>query len=119
MTKPKTEEEVLKTVKAAATEGTLRFSSDALTSKYNEEIQRIFYLLRVYLRGGPPKRQIWVADGVSVGVVLDWTQEGGYSEDSLRVCKKVSEELGIEVTPDTLWEDAGACLRAINPKVVQ
>lgn len=119
MSEPKTPEDALRAIQEAAKSGDIKFASDELAAQYDEEIQVIFTTLFTALKGRAPKRPIWVADGQTVGVVLDWTKETGYSPESHEALKTASAQLGIELTPKTVWEDAAAALRAKSPTTVK
>jgi hypothetical protein len=112
---PKTPEEALAAIRAAAAEGRIDFGSDTLTAEYDDEIQRIFVAVRGALLGREPPRGLWTADGEKIGNVLD-KRDGDYTPESYAACEKASRELGISITPRTVWEDAGAALRALDPK---
>lgn len=115
--KPKTPEEALAEIRAAAEAGRIDFAPDVLTAQYNDEIQRIFIALYTEWNGKPPKRGIWTADGQTVGVLFEWDPETKeYSARSHATCKKVGEQLGIELTPRSVWEEAAATLRAKEGK---
>lgn len=117
---PQTPEEAIKAIRAAAAEGRIEFSPDTLTAEYDDEIQRIFVAVRRVILGRDPPRGLWTADGEHIGNVLEKdpvTQD--YSTKSYAACEKASRELGITITPQTIWEDAGAALRAMDPKRVK
>jgi len=114
MTGPKTPEEALAHIRAAARADDVTLAPDVLTRQYDAEIQEIFVALRLCL-GRPPRRPMWVADGQQVGCVLEWATEGddesGYSTESIAACLEVGERLGIALTPHSIWEEAASRLR--------
>jgi hypothetical protein len=117
---PQTPEETLALIKEAAGNGRIDFAPDSLTAKYDYEIQTIFSLLYFEKRGEKPKRKIWTADGVTVGFVLDYNADTkDYTPESYEICKRVGEQLGISLTPRTVWEEAAAELRSKNPTTVK
>lgn len=111
-------EEALEQIKKFASEGKIAFADDSLTAEYDAEIQEIFRAVWMALKGKEPKRPLWTADGQVVGNVLDWRTEewrfSGYTDASINACKRASAHFGIEITPDTVWEDAAAELRAMR-----
>lgn len=107
----KTPEEALKEIKEIATKGCIVWGDDTITSQYNDEVQEIFYVLRVHLTGKVPKRPIWVGDGYNIGICLD-EENGVYSDKSLEAINLVNKTLGLNITTSTIWEDAAAELRS-------
>lgn len=113
-----TPEEALAKIKVIAAEGEVTFGSDTLTAEYDDEIQRIFMAVRGALLGMDPPRGIWTADGQKIGTVLNRDKDG-YTPESYAACEKASQKLGITITPQTIWEEAGAALRALDPTRVK
>ena len=107
----KSAESALAEIKALAAAGKIEFGERILTTAYDTEIQEIYRMLILSFKKFAPKRSLWVADGVHIGVALDWTTEG-YTQDSLLALSEVNRVLGLELGAHTLWEDAGAQLRS-------
>lgn len=103
-----TPEEALKKVREAAVEGTIQFAPDTLTAAYDAEIQEIFEALYWEAYGKVSPRGLWTADGQSLSVVLP------RGEAMLSALDRAGKALGLTLAPDTLWEDAGATLRALR-----
>ena len=117
---PKTPEEALAAIRAAAAEGNIKFAPDSITAQYNTEIQRIFSVVYEIFNGKAPTRPIWVADGTSIGGILERAPDNtDYTFKSYATCLGASQKLGITINPRTLWEDAGAALRALDSKAVR
>lgn len=117
--KPMTPEEALAKIKAIAAEGKITYGSDSLTAEYDDEIQRIFVAVRRALLGKEPPRGFWTQDGERIRNVLDKVAPGVCSPASIAACETASRELGITITPDTIWEEAGAALRSLDPTRVR
>ncbi len=118
--KPQTPEEAMAIIREAADKGNVRFADDTLTAQYNVEIQIIFKALYWAKNGKNPKRGIWTSNEGTIGFLFDWDPETKtYSEESRAICKTVGDALGVELTPDTIWHEAGAALRAKNPDTVK
>lgn len=106
MSNPKTSEEALAHIKAAAESGDITFASDNFCAQLDDEIQEIFTTLRITERGQPPRRNIWTSDGSRIDSVFD------ANTDQVACMRQVSEKLGVEIKPTDLWEDAAMRLRS-------
>lgn len=100
--------DVLEEVRALAAENKISFASDRLTSELDSEIQFLFETIYFAWRGTTPKRAIWVADGCKIGSIID------PPEAAREVLRVASSAIGIELSPDDLWEDAALRLRALS-----
>jgi len=117
---PQTPEEAIKAIRAAVTEGRIKFGRDTITAEYDDEIQRIFVAVRRVILGREPPRGLWTADGEHIGNVLEKDPvTHDYSPKSYAACEQASKELGITITPRTVWEDAGAALRSLDSTQVR
>jgi len=102
----------LSKIKELAAAGEIELASDTLTAQLDAEIQEIFRALYSVHYGREPKRPIWTADGVGVGIILDYDPAAkDYSQPSFEACRIVGEQLAIELSPRTTWEVAALRLR--------
>lgn len=110
MSGPKTPEEALAFLHEAAAEDRVGFASDAVAATLDDEIQRIFAVIRTIVRGGaPPKRGIWAADDAQIDFVLP---DFGKSDQDVETLARASSLLGIPLAPSDTWVEAALRLRA-------
>lgn len=102
---PKTPEEMLDFIREAA-RNEIVFASDTVASAYDDEIQRIYRMLREVEGKPPPKRDLWVSDDIRIDIVL--FVEG---DEARRVAIEAGRRLGVPLEATDLWVDAAARLR--------
>ena len=104
-------EEVLAEIKQAAKDGKVEFASDVLAAALNEEIQKIFSTIKMIETGNPPKRPLWTADGIQIGIIMELDENGRPTQKARQIIEQVSLILGISLSTKDTWEEAALRLR--------
>lgn len=118
-TAPKTSEEALVWIQEAMAESNIEFGSDQRASDYDREIQEIYHEIWNILYGRVPRRNLWVADGQRIDVILPLTELGHATREAKAAVAAAGERLGILLQYSDLWEDAALRLRALRTKALQ
>lgn len=104
------ERKALAQIQQTAKDGDITYADDSLTELYDAEIQEVFEALHMLQRGRRSKRGLWASNQSTVGMCLDLS-EGVPAPSAYEVCKKLTEQFAIQITPGSLWADVGAALR--------
>lgn len=111
MTTPKTPEEALAHVRAAAEAGNIEFASDTLCAQLDHEVQIIYRAIRA-AEGKKVKRDLWASDRSTINDVLDTGADGKVTAEAKAAVELAGMALSIPLSCKDLWSDAAMCLRA-------
>ena len=109
-----TDKKALEIIKKTAAEGKFEFAPDTICASLDAEIQQIYSAIRIAEKGKPPKRPIWISDGNRVSICMEGeVVEGRFHvyEHGLKAIATASQQLGIALSADDIWEEAAMRLR--------
>ncbi len=111
MTIPKSPEEALAVIQAAAQTEDISFANDSLCDLLDSEIQEIYVAIRIAEKGQAPQRGLWMSDGQRISIVMPLGSDGRATPEAGEAVKRAGVSLGIELDIQDKWEDAALRLR--------